>query len=76
MSLIYLKKISSSMVDADSQVVDAASLPVLAVLRVTCSINPPTLNIGVFTTSAVDNDHDPTATSTDGSFYGTGISLF
>ena len=31
----------------------------------------------IFTTSAVDNiDHDPTATSAQGSFHGTGISLF
>ena len=31
----------------------------------------------MFTTSAVDNiDHNPTATSAHGSFYGTGISLF
>lgn len=41
------------------------------------TVCPPTLNIGVFTTSAVDNiDHDPTATSAHGSFHGTGISLF
>ena len=37
----------------------------------------PTLNIGVFTTSAVDNiDYDPTVTTAQGSFHGTGISLF
>ena len=41
------------------------------------TVCPPTLNIGVFTTSAEDNiDHDPTATSAQGSFHGTGISLF
>ena len=41
------------------------------------TVCPPKLNIGVFTTSAVDNiDHDPTATSAQGSFHGTGISLF
>ncbi|MES9882849.1 MAG: hypothetical protein ABW185_18430 [Sedimenticola sp.] len=41
------------------------------------SVCPPTLNTGVFTTSAVDNiDHDPSATSAHGSFHGTGISLF
>uniref|UniRef100_UPI00358DF98B uncharacterized protein isoform X2 n=1 Tax=Myxine glutinosa TaxID=7769 RepID=UPI00358DF98B len=41
------------------------------------TVCPPALQIGVFTTSAVDNiDHDPTATSAHGSFHGTGISLF
>jgi len=41
------------------------------------TVCPPTLNIGVFTTAAVDNiDHNPTATSAHGSFHGTGISLF
>ena len=41
------------------------------------TVCPPKLNIGVFTTSAVDNmDHDQTATSAPGSFHGTGISLF
>ena len=55
------------MVDVDTQVVSAASLPVLAVLRVTCSINPPTLNIGVFTSAVDNNVHDPTETSADGS---------
>ena len=41
------------------------------------TVCPPTLNIGVFTTSAEDNiDHDPTATSAQESFHGTGISLF
>ena len=43
-------------------------------IRTVCS---PTLNISVFTTSAVDNiDYDPTVTSAQGSFHGTRISLF
>ena len=41
------------------------------------TVCPPKLNIGEFTTSAVDNmDHNPTETSAQGSFHGTGISLF
>ena len=41
------------------------------------TVCPPKLNIGVFTTSALNNiNHDPTATSAQGSFHGTGISLF
>ena len=41
------------------------------------SVCPPNLKLGVFTTSAVDNiDHNPSATSSKGSFHGTGISLF
>ncbi len=40
------------------------------------AVCPPSLNVGVFTTSAVDNiDHDPSSTSAHGSFHGTGISL-
>ena len=43
----------------------------------TGTVCPPSLNTGVFTTSAVDNiDHNPSATSAQGSFHGTGISLF
>ena len=43
----------------------------------TGTVCPPKLNKGVFTMSAVDNiDHNPTATTTRGSFHGTGISLF
>ena len=41
------------------------------------TVCPPKLNIGVFTTSTVDNiNHDPTATSAQGSFHRTGMSLF
>ena len=41
------------------------------------AVCPPFLKSGVFTTSAVDNiDHDPTSTSAQTSFHGTGISLF
>ena len=41
------------------------------------TVCPPKLNIGVFTTSALDNiNHDRTATGAQGSFHGTGISLF
>ena len=41
------------------------------------SVCHPNLKLGVFTTSAVDNiDHNPSATSSKGSFHGTGISLF
>lgn len=42
--------------------------------RVVC---PITLRKGVFTTAAVDNiDHNPSSTTAQGSFHGTGISLF
>ena len=38
---------------------------------------PPVLQYGIFTTSAVDNiDHNPSSTSAQGAFHGTGISLF
>jgi len=38
---------------------------------------PPNLNTGLFTTAAVDNiDHNPSSTTAQGSFHGTGISLF
>ena len=38
---------------------------------------PPKLRKGVFTTSAVDNiAHNPSSTTANGSFHGTGISLF
>ena len=38
---------------------------------------PAVLQKGIFTTSAVDNiDHNPSATTTTTSFYGTGISVF
>lgn len=38
---------------------------------------PPTLKKSVFTTSALDNiDHNPSSTTSEGSFHGTGISLF
>ena len=38
---------------------------------------PPKLRSGLFTTSAVDNiDHNPSSTTAQGSFHGTGISLF
>ncbi len=38
---------------------------------------PPKLRSGIFTTSAVDNiDHNPSSTTAQGSFHGTGISLF
>ena len=41
------------------------------------TVCPPKINISVFTTSAVDNiDHDPTTTSAERSFHGTGILLF
>ena len=41
------------------------------------TVCPPKLNIGVFTTSALDNiNHDRTAKGAQGSFHGTGISLF
>ena len=37
---------------------------------------PPMLKGGVFTTAAVDNlDHNPSATTANDSFHGTGISL-
>ena len=42
--------------------------------RVVC---PPSLRKHVFTTAALDNiDHNPSSTTADGSFHGTGISLF
>ena len=42
--------------------------------RVVC---PPTLRLNVFTTAALDNiDHNPSSTTLEGSFHGTGISLF
>ena len=38
---------------------------------------PPKLRRGIFTTSAVDNiDHNPSSSLAQGSFHGTGISLF
>ena len=38
---------------------------------------PPKLNKGVFTTAAMDNiDHNPSSTTAQGAFHGTGISLF
>lgn len=38
---------------------------------------PPKLNKKVFTTAAVDNiDHNPSSTTAQGAFHGTGISLF
>ena len=38
---------------------------------------PANLRYGLFTTSAVDNiDHNPSSTTAQGSFHGTGISLF
>ena len=38
---------------------------------------PPTLRLNVFTTAALDNiDHNPSSTTSEGSFHGTGISLF
>ncbi len=41
------------------------------------AVVPPSLKIGLFTTSAVDNiDHNPTSTSAQSSFHGTGISIF
>jgi len=41
------------------------------------AVCPPSLKHGLFTTSAVDNiDHDPTSTTAQTSFHGTGISIF
>ena len=40
------------------------------------TVCPPKLNIGVFTTALDNINHDPTATSAQGSFHGTGISIF
>ena len=41
------------------------------------AVCPPKLKGGLFTTSAVDNiDHNPSSTSAQDSFHGTGISLF
>ena len=38
---------------------------------------PPSLKPNVFTTDAIDNiDHNPSSTTAEGSFHGTGISLF
>ena len=38
---------------------------------------PTNLRLGLFTTSAVDNiDHNPTSATAQGSFHGTGISIF
>ena len=38
---------------------------------------PPSLRKNVFTAAAIDNiDHNPSSTSAEGSFHGTGISLF
>ena len=38
---------------------------------------PPSLKPNVFTTAAIDNiDHNPSSTTANGSFHGTGISLF
>ena len=40
-------------------------------------VSPPTLKSNVFTTAALDNiDHNPSSTTAEGSFHGTGISLF
>lgn len=40
------------------------------------TVCPPSLNIGVFTTSAVDNtDHDPSAISAQRSFHGKIVAL-
>ena len=41
------------------------------------AVCPPELKVGLFTTGAVDNiDHNPSSTSAQDSFHGTGISLF
>ncbi|KAJ8405689.1 hypothetical protein AAFF_G00316690 [Aldrovandia affinis] len=41
------------------------------------TVCPPELKSGLFTTGAVDNiDHNPSSTSAQDSFHGTGISLF
>ena len=41
------------------------------------AVVPPSLKIGLFTTSAVDNiDHNLPSTSAQSSFHGTGISIF
>ena len=41
------------------------------------AVCPPQLKSGLFTTGAVDNiDHNPSSTSAQDSFHGTGISLF
>ena len=41
------------------------------------AVVPAKLCTGVFTTSAIDNiDHDPSSTSANSSFHGTGISIF
>lgn len=41
------------------------------------AVCPPKMKIGVFTTSAVDNlDHNPTSTSAESAFHGTGISVY
>ena len=43
-------------------------------VKIVCS---PTLKSNVFTTAAIDNkDHNPSSTTAEGSFHGTGISLF
>lgn len=40
-------------------------------------ICPSKLKFGLFTTSAIDNiDHNPSSTTSQGSFHGTGISVF
>ena len=41
------------------------------------TVCPPVLRTGIFTSSAVDNiDHNPSSTSAQSSFHGTGISIF
>ena len=41
------------------------------------SVCPPKLRGKIFTTAAIDNiDHNPTSTTAQGSFHGTGISIF
>lgn len=50
---------------------------VLAHYNAANSLCPPQLKSGIFTTAALDNiDHNPSSTTADGSFHGTGISLF
>ena len=41
------------------------------------SVCPPKLKAKLFTTAAIDNlDHNPTSTTAQDSFHGTGISIF
>jgi len=52
-------------------------VPVCAKYHAENVVCPPKVRKGILTTSAVDNiDHNPSSSLAQGSFYGTGISLF